>query len=173
MGAPMKGSVKVNFKDCAALMRDLPDKYIKKTVKKATLNQMEKMADVAKNKVPVDSGRLKEMITTKGGYSKKNGVVFATMGLRKIRAKERGKIRLKNLQRSLGYAVKSSGIEYDAYYGVFVEFGTKYQRAQPFARPAFDETHRDVINEYPAECEAGLAYELQKLNNAPTKRIGK
>jgi|SRR5579863_1499575 len=35
-----------------------------------------------------------------------------------------------------------------AYYGIFQEFGTRYMRAKPFMRPAFEETKDEVLNKF-------------------------
>lgn len=169
--APIKGSVKCDFKDIAGLLRQLPDKFIKQDVRVVQKEQWEEVAKEARRLVPVDTGRLKEMIVVKAGYSKKAGAVFATVALRRIGRRERGKVREKKLQRSLGYAVKTDGIEYDSYYGVFVEFGDQHQKAQPFMRPAFDTKHREILANYTVALEARLTRRLEKLKDAPTKRI--
>lgn len=52
---------------------------------------------------------------------------------------------LKVVKRSAGRAVVTIGPSTDAWYARFVEFGTMYQKAQPFLRPALDESQDAVM----------------------------
>lgn len=170
------GSITCDFTQIQQLLRELPDKFVIKDVKRVQADKWQMVADEAKRLVPVDTGRLQEMIAVKAGFSKRTGVVFATCGLRKIGAKERLKVRAKKYQRSIGYTnVKTDGIEYDAYYGVFVEFGAPAhnQHPHPFMRPAFDSKRGAVLDEYQSELQTVLEQEFAKLKEAPKKRIGK
>lgn len=171
---PIKGSVKCEFANIADLLRKLPDEFIKKDVRTVQRQQWEKVADAARRTAPVDTGRLREMIVTKAGYDKKTGTVFATVGFRKIRSKERRRIRAQNIRRSLGEAVKGQSLLYDAYYVVFVEFGAPghHQPARPFFRRAFDDHFQEVLDSYGSELEQKLTWRLEKLSrDAIKKRI--
>lgn len=170
---PIKGSVKCDFTNIAELLRKLPDEFIKKDVATVQRKQWERVAEAARKTAPVDTGRLREMIVTKSGFDKKTGTVFATVGFRKIRAKERRRIRQQNHRRYLGETVKGQRLEYDAYYVVMVEFGApaNNQPPRPFFRKAFDENFQEVLNDYGAELEKKLTWRLEKLSRAPKKRI--
>lgn len=162
------GSVQIEFRRIRELLEQLPDNLIKKAIKTAARKNWEIVLKAAKEKVPVDTGRLQETISLKYGYDKKNKVIFATVGLRKIRAKERRRIRARKAAGKVG---KGSGIEYDAYYGVFVEFGAPGQpgpqKAEPYMRPAFDEKYRQALDGFTRDCEMGLESELRKMAQAP------
>lgn len=164
----ISGKITVNYARIRELLHELPDKFIKQVVTRAARKNWEVLLKAARAKVPKDTGRLEETITLKSGYDKRKGIIFATVGLRKIRAKERRRIRARKLAGKVG---KGSGIEYDAYYGVFVEFGAPGQpgpqRAEPFMRPAFDENYRQALDGFNADCEAGLEAALNKLKQAP------
>ena len=45
------------------------------------------------------------------------------------------------------YAEEAVGVHMNAFYGRFQELGTVYQSAQPFLRPAFDETKDDIVDQ--------------------------
>lgn len=47
-----------------------------------------------------------------------------------------------------GSITVSVGPAEDAFYGRFAEFGTKNEPAQPFMRPAFDETSQQVLDTF-------------------------
>lgn len=44
-----------------------------------------------------------------------------------------------------------------AFYGGFQELGTAHHAAQPFARPAFDETWMEALRRFAADCWVSLA----------------
>lgn len=44
-----------------------------------------------------------------------------------------------------------------AYYGQFLEFGTKHAKAQPFMRPAFEEKTQEVLETFKTELGNALA----------------
>jgi len=46
-----------------------------------------------------------------------------------------------------------------AYYGIFQEFGTRFMKAQPFMRPAFEQTKDEVLDAF----VTNLKYELNAL----------
>lgn len=165
---PIKGKIQCEFKEIAGLLRDLPDKFIVQDVRKVQRDQWDRVSDEAKRLVPVDTGRLQEMIMNKAGYARSKGVVFSTVGLRRIRKKERIKIQARKAQ---GKARKSDALEYDAWYGVFVEFGTRKMQKEPYLRPAFDKLYRPILSDYTDELKARLERRLDKLNSAPKRKI--
>lgn len=173
--APIRGKItgNGNLLAVAEAFRQLPEKFILQDVKAVQRECWEMVRKAAIAKAPEDTGRLKEMIQMKVGYSKKNKMVFAMIGLRRIGKKERHKIKdIKQFGRQVtrtekiksddgeviltrkvkvlrGPTTKElNALEYDAYYGVFVEFGTEKQSAQPFMRPAFDENFHSVFTRY-------------------------
>lgn len=164
--------IKCDYARVRELLEQLPDNLIKKSVKKAAKKNWEIVQKEAISRVPVDTGRLKETILIKSGYSKRQGTIFATVGLQKITKKARQRIRArKAAARDAGKVLKGNGIEYDAYYGVFVEFGAPGQPgpqpAEPYMRPAFDEKSQKALGGFNKDVEAGLEAEFKNLNKAP------
>jgi HK97 gp10 family phage protein len=43
-----------------------------------------------------------------------------------------------------------------AFYGIFAEFGTRYQKATPFMRPAFEQTKQQVLDAFVADLKDEL-----------------
>ena len=84
----------------------------------------------AQQKVAVDTGNLKKNIIVKRipkGESTLTSQHIVTVRKGKLTAKQKG-----------------TGLK-DAYYGQFVEFGTAKMPAQPFLRPAYDESKREAV----------------------------
>lgn len=157
-----------NFQAIAKALKDLPDKFVKSDVRAIQVECMKIIQRAAIDAAPVDTGRLREMIIIKSGFSKKLGKVFVTVGLRKIPGKERLKIQANKVAGKLS----QTAIEYDAYYGVFTEFGTEHQKAQPFMRPAFDENYRAVFVLYGEKLRMRLERRLVALKSgSPSRRI--
>lgn len=57
----------------------------------------------------------------------------------------------------------SVGTERTAFYGFFQEAGTRYHPAQPFLRPAADETQESVVEQIRETLEALIASELNTI----------
>lgn len=169
----LKGSVNIDFADIRELLKQLPDEFILKDIRQVQRKEWSKVADEAKRLAPMDTGGLRKMIVTKVGYDKRNKVVFANFGLRKIRTKERQRIRDQNAKRQFNPGVKGGGLEYDAYYGLYLEFGTRKMKAQPFMRPAFDNNFHQVLSDYADALKQKLEWRLEKLKNAQRKKMGK
>jgi HK97 gp10 family phage protein len=80
---------------------------------------------------------------------------------------ERAPVDTGNLEESITYQTESTeagmtlyvGPDKGGYYGTFQEFGTRFQSAQPFVRPAFEDTQGEVIDKFGQV----LAEELQTL----------
>lgn len=62
--------------------------------------------------------------------------------------------------RSRDQVIAKVGITYEAFYGHYVEFGTRHARAWPFMRPAYDskgaEAAQEVVNYAKERFEAGV-----------------
>lgn len=69
--------------------------------------------------------------------------------------------RLRNSKFSAAVAITWSG---NAFYGKFLEFGTRYMKAQPFIRPAFDARSNDAVEL--------LKKRLALRINAAAKKLG-
>jgi len=144
----MKNSVEVNFRDMSLLMKQLSDEgeegFVRKDLLPAHRKAWQPVLESARERVPVDTGRLKESLRLKAGFNKKTGNLYAIVGLVKINARKRARIRDLKIQRKLS----QTAIETDAFYAIFLERGTERMRARPFMTPAFDEHKSRVGAEY-------------------------
>jgi len=99
-------------------LRDETKKVAKRTLRRAAKDASEIWENAISERAPALTGFLKSQIT----MSSK-----ATGG-------DEG-----SLQVMVGPSKK-------AYYGIFQEFGTRFQKANPFMRPAFEQTKDEVLN---------------------------
>ncbi len=108
-------------------LRRMPDEATK-GIKEALADLAKKIEASAKNRVPVDTGTLRDNITAKVS---RDGL-SARIGVQGKRASKK------------------------AYYVKFVEHGTKKQPAQPFLGPAFEENKRDGVKQIGDEIDRAL-----------------
>ncbi len=54
------------------------------------------------------------------------------------------------------------GFAEDAYYGRFIELGTKHMSAKPFLRPALDENQRQIVDAVKARMKKRIETEIRK-----------
>jgi HK97 gp10 family phage protein len=88
-------------------------------------------------------------------------------------ARRRAPRREGTLRRGLSYMRKKRmpktaasyivGLTRKAFYGMFIEFGTKHIPAKPFLRPALDEEKDKIINAMREKLRAGIEREAAKL----------
>lgn len=156
-----------NLAELAKLLQELPANFVAQDVKKAMRVSWTKIYNAARELVPVDTGRTRELISIRVGYSKKRQEIFAIVGIKRITKKQRYAIREKKVQRK----ISQTTLEYDAYYSIFVEFGTEHQKAQPFMRPAFDQHFREAFSEFGGQVKLGYENRLKKLSKATKRRI--
>ena len=93
-------------------------------LEQAVMPGTEVVAESARQKVPVDTGKLKESIQARVTKKNASGVTV----------------------------IVAAGT--DEYYWLFIEFGTSKMPAQPFLRPALDENRAAVKREFGAQLKA-------------------
>lgn len=133
--------------DVAAAVKDLEDRLKKKVLLEAYKKASKPLIAAAKSLVPVGDtaykdrkGRWKHINLPYKRY--RNGKVVATYMPENLK-KSIGffQPRRKRSNSIVAYVGPKSGRgKYDGYYGHMVEFGTKYMRAQPYLRPAYERT---------------------------------
>lgn len=147
-------------KELAKLLRTLPDKVADKLMKNATLAGGRRLAKAIKNKAPVDTGRLRDSIKSKLDRTSKytftvnigptgKGRFYAHLvefGSAPHVIKSKRKRVLSNGQEIFGKIVKHPGTA-----------------AQPFMRPALDESADDVIKHVSKNLGRGIEREAKKL----------
>ena len=101
----------------------------KNAVKRGMIKAMQRVEDRTKALAPVDSGALRDRITTKAARAKR----------------QRGSVKF---ERQTGVEILTGPTgRQEGGYGAYQEFGTVDRPAQPFMRPAADSEGQAVIDE--------------------------
>lgn len=125
-------------KELAKKLKELPDKLSVKVVRQAGLKHAKSIQAAAKQNAPEDTGRLRHFVGRGSRYLRRDGKVRIMVGLIKMRKTQLAK----------------QGLNSDAWYGILVEKGTKFQRAQEWLKRAFDETAPEFLEAYMGEMKA-------------------
>jgi HK97 gp10 family phage protein len=142
----------------ANVLKKLPDEFIKKDVMRVQRVQMKPILAAVKEATPVDFGLLAEdMIMS---CRMRDGNVVGRIGILVITGKQRERLRAKYA--SLG----TMGQLYDAYYGVFVEFGTKFQKPQRFMTRVFDDHAKIFADDFAEALWPELNSRVESLKGA-------
>lgn len=126
--------IKVTITGLKALeqkLRDEPKNVAKRTLRRAAKDASEIWENAISERAPAMTGFLRSQITMSS----------------KAKGGDEG-----SLQVIVGPSKK-------AYYGIFQEFGTRFQKANPFMRPAFESTKDEVLNTFVED----LKHELNAL----------
>jgi len=113
-----------SFRDIKKKLKKLPLKAKEKLLTGAVRAGANTVRDEARQKAPVDTGLLKRSIQTVKGKPSLYEVKFFVV--------TKSKIKLKGIQKS-------------AFYAHMIEFGTIKMAAQPFMRPAFENSDKESI----------------------------
>ncbi|WP_283149735.1 HK97-gp10 family putative phage morphogenesis protein [Silvimonas soli] len=140
--------------DLKRKLRELPKRVETRVVKVALKKGGEIIRDAAISRAPEDSGLLKKNIVYRALSAKKGQV-----GVRKQAQKHVDNPQNRRMRR-VGKRYYSDG---PAFYGRFVEFGTKNMAAHPFMRPAFDATAPAAIDAIGKALLEGIDQEVRKL----------
>ncbi|MCA0314224.1 MAG: HK97 gp10 family phage protein [Candidatus Melainabacteria bacterium] len=135
---PMKTTFTVEgFKEVGQALKSLGDEFAPAILRKALLDAAVIIRDEAMRRAPVDSGRLSQLIGRSSGISK--GEVFAKVAGIELRSKFGKKAMIKAIKKKkIGKGKNGIVLTETAYWDRFVEYGTRFQKAQPYLRPAFD-----------------------------------
>ena len=114
-------------------MDELPLSLQKTLIVRALRKGAEPIRARAEELAPIDTGKLKELMM----------ITIADQSASSATAK-------------IGPARKT-------FYGGFQEFGTIYDKAQPFLRPAFDEQQEEALRLIGEDLAAGIEREMKKL----------
>lgn len=126
-------------------LRELGPKIAKRVLRKAVKAGGNRVLLAAQLKSPYDTGLLLSTLVARTGTSKKRGTVSARVGM------------------------KAGDFKGEAFYGSFVEYGTKHMEARPYLRPAFDEQRDNALGIMRRELAAGIEREAAKLARAQAK----
>ena len=151
-GAPGIAEI-VGAREIEAILRKLPDRVAKRVLNNAVMAGANVIVREAKARAPVRSG---------GGAKRRTATTATLPGFL------RASIRRKKLKKP-GHVLV--GPDARAFYGVFVERGTRRARARPFLGPAFDAGAPGALRKIGEILGRGLAREAAKLGREnPTRR---
>lgn len=139
-------------------LKSLPNKLARRVLNKAMKKGAQLLADVTKEKTPVDTGALRDSIAVK--LKKVSNV--ETQAIMGSHEKEKDGVYYAHMVEYGGkYVIKARGLDKGKKKGRVIAAGSI--KAQPFMRPAFDSSKDQVIDAISKEIEAGVAVELSKI----------
>lgn len=137
---PDRSSFRVEGLDMVPkLLRQLGDEFAPKVLRSIFLDAGTVVRDEAMRRAPVDSGRLAHMIGRSSGA--RSGQVFMKIAAVMISKKTIER----NLKRKAEGKLKGIVLTDSPYYDRFQEYGTRFHKAQPFLRPAFDAKAEEFV----------------------------
>ena len=123
----------VDFGGIEEALQQLGPKLARKALRKAVGKVGDMWVSEMQSRVPVDTGDLRDSIaakvTTKTGKGGDVSTAKVTVGPS-----------FDTTNRNIGDSTQQPGV-----YGLFVEFGTKNAKAEPFMRPTFDSTAEKAV----------------------------
>lgn len=144
------------LKELDDFLRQLPEQIQRKALVQATAAGARVIRDGARGRVPVraiPSGPIK--VGKKATKARLPGYLRASIGTWRIKKAAKG---------TVTYGVGARGY---AFYGKFLEFGTKYITARPFLRPALDALHLWAIEAVASVLRQKVEKEIAKQSRAP------
>ena len=132
-------------------LKQFPEVLGKKYLRKATFLAAQVIEQDAITHAPVRTGNMKDAIAI---FKRKDDPSTAhyAIGVRKIKLNRK----MKNVFRIVRRAGMKLGIQGDAYYWRFVEFGTAKMPAHPFLRPAFEAQKMAAIEKFRTSLADGV-----------------
>ena len=155
------------FKNAAELertLRELPKKLQQRAVKSALRKGATVIKKAAQKNArrfddPATASKVWKEITVRAGKRRRNGDVVMHVGV-KGGAKRYVNNKENRRKGRVGGSYEGPG---DVYYWRFLEFGTKFQRAQPFMRPAMSEHWREAMDTVSKALEVAIAKQAEKM----------
>jgi HK97 gp10 family phage protein len=145
------GAIKLSgFKELSDGLMEFPDALGGSVLKKGLYKSAVVIRDAAQARCPVDTGHLRDFIGRGVGKPENSDryeavVLVGLVSMSKSIAKKRGMV-LPN-----------------AFYGKFVEFGTRFSAAEPFLGPAFDTQIDTFLDYFSDELSAAIDLQWEKL----------
>lgn len=125
----------IGAKEIGDVLRMLPREIGDRQLNTAVRAGARVVAEAARNKVPVESGKL-----------------WRSIRVERVRAR-RGRL-------TVGYRI---GVGKEAFYGMMLEFGTRFISKRPWLRPAFEESHLAILEAMGTSLKKGIERAARKL----------
>lgn len=145
------------LKELDDLLKSLPEQIQRKALAQANLAGATVLKEEAKSRVPVRSdppGPIK--VGKNASKARLPGFLKASIKAWRIKKGAKG---------SVTHGVGTRGM---AFYGKFLEFGTKYISPRPFLRPALDAAYLKAIDAVAAVLRTKIEKEIVKQAKGPT-----
>lgn len=139
------------LKELDDFLKSLPEKLQRKALMQATAAGARVLRDSARGRIPVrvnPPGPMK--VYKKASRARLPGYLKAALGIWRIK---------KGTTSTVTYGIGARGY---AFYGKFLEFGTKYITARPFLRPALDSAHLWAIEAVASVLRQKIEKEIAK-----------
>ena len=139
------------LKELDEFLKRLPEQIQRKALMQATAAGARVLRDSARGRVPVRANPPSPIKVSKGATKgRMPGFLRASIGTWRIK---------KGASGTVTYGVGSRGY---AFYGKFLEFGTKYITARPFLRPALDSSYLWAIEAVASVLKQKIEKEIAK-----------
>lgn len=156
------------LKESVAALRALPAQFASKNggpIRRALFAAAKPMRDNAQARAPMATGNLSAQVyiyRDRNPKASTGATERFVIGVRTARGRRaRGR-----LNRRLGRVTQNYSQRGDAFYWVFVEFGTAKMRAQPFLRPAFESHKNTAVSIFSRTMAAGVAAAVRRARAA-------
>ncbi len=138
----------LGLKELDLALRELPEAAAKATLRAALKKAAQPVADVAASMAPVRTGRLSESISVRTQLSKRQ---------------RRGRKKKDAVVMFIGAEAKKGP------HAHLIEFGTRFQGARPFLRPAWDAGKQGVLSSIRSQ----LATQIEKTRKRLARKAPK
>lgn len=125
-------------------LKSLPDEFKGDPTRRSLRAGAEVIREDAASRAPVDTGGLSR------------NVVARTIPPRHLPRDAAAGLSI------MGNRAGKKGDPANAFYYAFVELGTRFQKAQPFLRPAFETKKKDAVTTYASEFRRNIARAVEK-----------
>jgi len=143
------------LKELDEFLKTLPEKIQRKALMQATSAGARVIRDSARGRIPVRTNPRGPIKVGKDALKARlPGYLRASLGIWRIKKGAKG---------TVTYGVGARGY---AFYGKFLEFGTKYITARPFLRPALDNSYLWAIEAVASVLKQKIEREIAKQSRA-------
>lgn len=137
------------FRELAAALKQLPQRVARKHLRGSNAKGAQVVRNKARELAPKDTGEMVKDIQIKRERSEGDHVASHSVF---VRSGKRSRL-----------AGRARDVDKDSFYWKFQEFGTAKAPAQPFMRPAFEETKEEAVDAIGAELDKRIQKEAADL----------
>jgi len=139
-------NLKTNARELGRMLGKIPEGFDSKFMTGLLRFSAKPLVKAAQNKAPLDTG-----------------VLSASLGPVSLRRARTASLIVGPRAKGKFKVVKNEPTNRSGWYGSFVEFGTVHQKAQPFMRPAWDQTEDVVTKRFMDNAKRRLELTVKRL----------